>query len=138
MRSTSALEENPPKMTVGSADPGASQHGDGQLGRHTHVNGDTIPFPDTERLEDVGELLHFMMQLLVGKGANLAGFALPDERRLILAPGLDVAVEAVVGQIDLPADEPFGPGTVPLQHLVPLPEPVQLAGDAAPELVGLL
>ena len=48
-----------------------------------------------------------------------------------------MAVEAVVGKIDLPSHEPFGPGMIPFQHVVPLLEPVQFAGDGAPELFRL-
>ena len=87
MRSTRALEENPPKTTVcGRADAGAGQHGDGQLGRHAHVDGDAVAFFHAERFQDVGELLHFAMKLLVGEHADFAGFALPDDGGFILAP----------------------------------------------------
>src|SRR5262249_47970685 len=72
-------------------------------------------------------------QLLVGECANLPGFALPDQGGLVLAPGLDVPVEAVVREIDLAAKEPLRPGTVPLEDLVPLLEPVQLGGDPSPK-----
>src|ERR1700722_12511912 len=78
------------------------------------------------------------MQLLVGEHAHFAGFALPDEGRFVLAPGGYVTVEAVVGKIDLAADEPFRPRTIPFQNFFPGLEPVQLAGDAAPEFVGIV
>ena len=48
-----------------------------------------------------------------------------------------MAVEAVVGKINLAADKPLGPGMIPLQNLVPLLEPVQFLGDAAPEFFRL-
>ena len=123
---------------VRRADAGAGQHGDGQLRRHAHVDRDAVALLDAERLQHVGELLHFAMQLLIGQDANFAGLALPDDRGFIFAPGRDVAVEAVVGEIDLAADEPFCPGTIPLENLVPLLEPVQFAGDPRPELFRLL
>src|SRR5450631_1347574 len=75
------------------------------------------------------------MQLLVSQDADFAGLALPDDRSLILAPGGDVPVEAVVREIDLAADKPFRPGAIPFQNFVPLLEPVQLSGNARPELV---
>ena len=49
-----------------------------------------------------------------------------------------MAVEAVVGKIELAADKPLGPGMVPLQDLVPLLEPVQFVRDSAPEFFRLL
>ena len=67
------------------ADAGAGQHGDRQLGRHAHVDRDAVAFLDPKRLQHVGELLHFAMQLLVGQRADFAGLALPDQRGLVLA-----------------------------------------------------
>src|SRR6266853_4332445 len=78
------------------------------------------------------------MELLVSKRADFSGLALPNDGGFVLARGVDVAVEAVVGKIDLASDEPLGPGEIPLENLVPLLEPMQLAGDAAPELVGIV
>jgi len=78
------------------------------------------------------------MELLVGEGADFAGLAFPDDGGFIFSRGEDVAVEAVVGEIDLAADEPFGPGGIPLEDFVPFFEPVQFAGDAAPEFVGIV
>src|SRR5580704_1320544 len=78
------------------------------------------------------------MELLIGEGADFAGFALPDDGGFVLAGGLNVAVEAVVGEIDLSADEPFRPWRIPLEDFVPLLEPVQFAGYAAPELFGIV
>ena len=78
------------------------------------------------------------MQLLISQSSNLTGFAFPDNCGFIFAPGFDVAVEAVVSQIDLATDKPLGPRTIPLQNFVPFPEPVQLTGDASPEFFGFL
>ena len=49
-----------------------------------------------------------------------------------------MAIKAVIGNIDLAADEPFGPGVVPLQDLAPFLEPVQFFRNASPELFRLL
>ncbi len=56
---------------VRRADAGAGQHGDGQLRSHAHVDGDAIAFLYAQRLQHIGELLHFTMQLLIGQSANL-------------------------------------------------------------------
>ena len=40
-------------------------------------------------------------------------------------------------EIQLAADEPFGPGHVPVEDLGPRLEPVELARDAAPEGFGV-
>ena len=47
-------------------------------------------------------------------------------------------VETVIGQIHLPADKPLRPWALPVEDFVPLFEPVQLGGNAAPEFFRLL
>ncbi len=64
---------------VDGADARAGEQGDGELGRHAHVDGDAIAFLDAEGLEGVGEFLDFGVELGVGEAANFAGLALPDE-----------------------------------------------------------
>ena len=95
------------------------------------------PFFTPKRFQRIRELLYFSVQLLVGKNADFARLTLPDDCSFVLAPGLNVPVEAVVGKINLSAHEPFGPRTIPVQDLIPLLEPVQLTRDARPELVGI-
>ena len=68
---------------VDGADAGAGEQGDGQLGRHAHVDGDAVAFLDAEGLERVGELLHFDVQLGVGEAADFAGLAFPDDGGLV-------------------------------------------------------
>src|SRR5207248_662038 len=64
----------------------------------------------------------------------LARLTLPDNRRFALSRRLQVAVEAVIGNIRLPADKPFGKRFLPLQHLAKWLKPMQLfAGQIAPE-----
>src|SRR6185437_7689386 len=47
---------------------------------------------------------------------------------------LHMTIEAGVRKIDLPANEPFCPGQVPLQTLAPRLEPMQFARDSRPKL----
>jgi hypothetical protein len=130
--------ESPEDDSVRRADARAGEHGDGQLGSHTHVDGDSVAFFNTERLEHIGEFLHFAMKLLIREGADFAGLAFPDNSGLILAVRRNVPVEAVIRKIDLAADEPLRPWTIPFENFVPFLEPVQFAGDAAPKLVGIV
>jgi hypothetical protein len=44
-----------------------------------------------------------------------------------------MAVDAVVAEVELAADEPLGVGQIPFEDLVPGLEPVQVFGDAGPE-----
>ena len=82
------------------------------------------PLLDPQALQDVGEALHLGQQLGVGDDPAVARLALPVEGHLVAPPGLDVAVEAVVGHVELAADEPLGEGQLPLADGVPLLRPV--------------
>src|SRR3989442_15718415 len=78
------------------------------------------------------------MKLLIGECPHFSRFALPDESSFVLARSVYVAIEAVIREIDLAADEPLRPGIVPFKDLVPLLEPVQLRGDPGPEFFRFL
>src|SRR5262249_22563865 len=62
--------------------------------------------------------------------------ALPDEGGLVLAWPGQVAVEAVIADVDLAAGEPLGVRLVPHQDLVPALEPVQRRRLFGPEALG--
>ena len=49
----------------------------------------------------------------------------------------EMPVEAVVRDVGLSADEPFGERHVPFQHLVPRLKPVQFRRDFRPETFGI-
>ena len=70
---------------VDGADAGAGEEGDGELGAHAHVDGDAVALLDAEGFEDVGELLDFDVEVGVGKLADFAGFAFPEDGRLVFA-----------------------------------------------------
>src|SRR5258708_37245711 len=78
------------------------------------------------------------MQLLIGQGPPFSRFALPDQRGFVFARCLHMAIEAVIRKINLATNEPFRPGMVPFEDLVPLFEPVQLFSDASPEFFRML
>ncbi len=79
------------------------------------------------------------MQFLIGEKALIAGFAFPQNGDLILAMREKMAVQAIVGDVDLGAGKPAGVGRIPLQDVGPFFEPVNLAGgDFAPEFLGIL
>src|SRR5947209_11245058 len=101
---------------VGRPDPGTGQHGDSQLRRHTHVNGHAIALADTQALKNIGEFLNLPKQLLVGEDANFSWFAFPHQSCLVFSPSLHVAVETVIGEIELPAHEPLRPGRLPFEN----------------------
>jgi len=123
---------------VNGADARAGKQRDGELGRHAHVDGDAIALLDAERLERAGKFLDLGVELGVGEAANLAGFALPDERGLLGALAEGMAIDTVVAEVEFAADEPLGPGQIPLKDFIPGLEPVQFLRHAGPKLFGVV
>jgi hypothetical protein len=72
---------------------------------------DPVALVDTEVLQHVGEALHVGEQVGVGDGAGVAGLALPVEGDPVAPARLDVAVEAVVRDVERAADEPRAKGS---------------------------
>ncbi len=70
---------------------------------------------------------------------KLAVLRLPDQGQLVLAKGLQVPVDCVVDDIDLPAHEPLIERLAGIiQNLVPLLEPVEFGGLGGPESLRIL
>ena len=76
------------------------------------------------------------MKLMIGQDTLFTGFPLPDDRRLVVARGVEMAVKAVIGRIDLPSDKPLGKGNFPIQNLAPFFEPVKFLRLTRPEGIG--
>src|SRR5678815_564491 len=116
-----------------SADACTREHRDRELRNERHVERNAIATLNVGMLEYVRKLADFSVQLLISERACFAGFAFPDECCFVASPGGEMTVETVVGDIDLPAAEPLCVRRIPLQHRVPLFEPVQLFRHARPE-----
>ena len=69
----------------------------------------------------------------VGDLSPVARLALPVVGDLVAAPGFNMAVEAVIGDVELTAVEPLGERRVPFQDGVPLPIPAQRFRLLGPE-----
>jgi hypothetical protein len=73
----------------------------------------------------------------VSEAADFAGLAFPDDGGLVASADFDVAVEAVLAEVHLAADEPFGVGEIPVEHFIPRLEPVEFFRDSSPEGFGI-
>jgi hypothetical protein len=78
------------------------------------------------------------MQLLISECADLARFTFPNDCGFVLAPGLNVTIEAVVRKVELATDKPLCPWIIPFENLVPFLEPMQLFRNARPKLLRVL
>ena len=117
---------------VGHADASAGQHGNGQLRHHGHVNGGPIAGLQAQTLQHVGELAHLHVQLTVGEDPSVARLAFPVEGHPVTLAGLDMTVQAVVGDVELAPYKPLGEGQLPVQHGVEILKP----GDVLTGLPG--
>ena len=122
---------------VRGADPGARQHGDRHLGDHRHVDGDAVALLHAVALERGGEALDFAIEIPVGQRARVARLPFPDQGGLGAMRALHVAVETVVGDVELAAHEPLGVRRLPLERLLPRLEPGQLLRALLPEPYGV-
>ena len=122
---------------VRRANFGAREHGDGQLRHHAHVNRDAVAFGDAKRAQRVGEAVDFALEHAVGEHARIAGFAFPDDGGFVAALGMRVAIDAVVRDVQLAAGEPFGPRSIPLEHIFPRLKPVEALRLGGPEGLGI-
>ncbi len=91
---------------VDRADPVAGVDGGEGLDQVGHVDRDDVTLGHAQLQQPGGQPAHLVGQLGVGQRAGVAGFALPHHRgpvrrRRVLGP----AVDAVVGDVDLPALE---------------------------------
>src|SRR6185369_6224403 len=118
---------------VRRANAGAREHSDRKFRRHAHVDGDPVAFLNPERLQKIGELLDFLVELLVGERTDFARFAFPDDRRFVLAWACDMPIKTVVGEINLASGEPLCPRGVPFKYAIPLLKPVEFVSNASPE-----
>ena len=124
---------------VGGADPGAGQHGDGCLRDHRQVDVDPITGLHAEAPQGVGQPLDLVQELGVGDRAGVTRLTLEVDGHLVAAAGGDVAVEAVVGDVELAADEPLGVRQLPVADRLPVGGPVeQLGGLPGPEALVVL
>jgi hypothetical protein len=86
-------------------------------------------------LQHVREAADIAVQLLVGERALIARLAFPEDRRLVAVRAGEMPVEAVFGNVELPAHEPLREWRLPLHHLAPRRLPGELLRLARPKLV---
>ena len=89
------------------ADARAGEHGVGRLRDHRHVDGDAVALLDVAVAQHVGEAADLVVQLLIGDVLGILRIvAFPDDRGLIAA-AVQMAVDAVVGDVGRAVLEPF-------------------------------
>ena len=106
-------------------DSGTSQHSDRRLGDHRHVDTDPVTLVYATGFENIGQFTDLLVQFTIADLAVFIGVvALPDKSRLITT-ALQMAVKAVVGDIEFAPLKPFDSAAIeiPLRDLIPRFEP---------------
>ncbi len=124
---------------VGSTNAGAGQHRYGCLRHHGHVEGDQIALANPQRFEGIGSAANLSVELPVAEAAHIARLALPDQSCLLSPGAIEMAIQAVVGEVGGAAFEPTGEGGIaPIEHLLKGLEPMQVfLGLLSPESIGI-
>src|SRR5882762_932481 len=119
---------------VHDAESRASEHGDGQLRDHRHVNGDAVTSLEPgEIAQHGGDFVHAPVKLLESddRGGFAFRFRYENQRRFVFVFG-KVPVDAVVAGVEFAADKPFPKWRVAgVQCGVPIPIPMQQFGVLA-------
>ena len=120
---------------VHGAQPRARQHRDDGLGDHRHVDDDAVALVHAEAAQHAGEARRLVEQFAVGVGALRVGHRrVVDQRGLVAAAGLDVAVQRVGAGVEFPVGEPAVERRVRVvEDLLRLPRPGHRAGGVGPE-----
>ena len=119
---------------VGRADAGAGLHRDDALDRHRQVDDDAVTLLDAHPAQRIAKLADATQQILVGDLGDFAAVGFEDDRDLVAQAVVDLAVDAVVGDVQLAVREPLEERRIALvQHGVERRLPVQqFAGMTTP------
>src|SRR5689334_5297337 len=104
------------------SDACAPEHCICQLRHHRHVDANAVAFPDAMSFEHISYSANLLMQFTVSNFFSLllwiTGF--PIDRRSVCMVS-EVAINTILGNVQLTADEPFDLRLfeVPVQHFVP-------------------
>ncbi len=122
------------------ADAGAGEHGVGQLGDHRHVDADPVAPAHAVVAEDVGDPADLVFELAVGDVLVLSRLVLDPDDGVLIAPLLEVAVDAVVAGVEAAAEVPpeIHVVVIVVVDRVPGVEPGDALGLPGPEGLGIV
>ena len=124
---------------MGQAQACAREDRDDRLGDHGHVDRNAVAGDEAEFGQGVGGLADVCEQIGVGDVAAVAWLAFPVDGHLVAVSVEDVAVDAVVGDVELAVGEPLGNGGVgPVEYFGERGVPVESASLFGPEAESVL
>ena len=142
-RSTIASAEKPPKTTECAAPMRAhASIATGKFGDHRQINRDAVAFLHAQLAQAVGKAADVVQATAIGDRPAVAGLAFEVICDPVAQAGLDVAVEAIDGNVEFAVGEPLRKRLVPLQDFFVRLDPFEFVGPRRPEgfivAVGLL
>ena len=120
---------------MNGADARAGEHADRRLRHHRHIEDDAVALADAEIAQHGGEHLRLGHQAVIGDGALDPGERrIVDDRGLLAAPSVDVAVDRIEAGVADAADEPAAVDSRRrVENGFGLFEPVDSCGRLGPE-----
>src|SRR5439155_4523273 len=119
-------------------DADRAEHEDERLSRGRHVDRDAIALHEAHRAKRRPHALGLPVEVGVRERSALATLVLGDQSDVAAASGRDVVVDGVVREVRHAARVPTEGRRLPVEDALPLLEPRQLLGGAAPELLGVV
>ena len=108
------------------------EHGDRNLGDHRHVDCHSIALLHAKHLQGIRRLLHLAVEIVVSDRASVAWLAHPVERDALAAASGNMAVDAVLGNVQRAVGKPGGKWELPFEGLGERGSP----GEQGARLVG--
>jgi hypothetical protein len=91
-----------------SADPGASQHSDRQFWNHSHIDCYAVTLFNSQPFQSDCAPVHISIEILISENSPIVDpFTFPNDRGLVLSPGIQMAVDAVVANVRLSSSKPL-------------------------------
>jgi hypothetical protein len=141
----SARPEAREDRDVDGADPETGEHEDDRFAAGGHVDAQAVALADAQAAQRGGGAAHLVLQLRVREHCLVAAFVLAYEGGPPPVAGLDVAIEAIPGEVGLPTHKPsevtpaiIGLVRIPFEHPLPWPVPGQGLRRSCPEAIGVV
>ena len=94
------------------------QHGDDRLRNEGHIDDDSVALTQPQTGQEIGGFLDLRGELRIGERAGVTGFPLEMQGNSVATPFEDMAIETVVGHVQLTISEPLREGWIrPIENL---------------------
>ncbi len=120
---------------MNGADARAGEHRDRRLRHHRHIKNDAVALADAEIAQHAAEHLCLGQEAMIGDGPLHAGERrIVDDRGLLAAPGIDMAVDGVEAGVADPVRKPAAVDAgLRVEHRLRFLKPVDVGGRFAPK-----